>query len=275
MRHNKKNLTLLENEIQTGINLKHEGIAELLEIHETCGSVYLIFELLDGGVITGRRKEIESLKNIRNIMFSLINCLDYLKDRRVVHRDLKPLNILYENEKDYKVKIIDFGLSCSHFSYQAGRCGTAGFIPPEMFSTKTEHLPGIMNEKIDVFSIGVIFYYFLYGVTPYQDECEEIVLERNIKGVFKFLNLWEQKVDKVSPEAQNLVENMLKIDPGERFSIEQCLNHNFFSVFNLESTDIQENQSFQKFNCDSVTPDIEPGKKNIKKIKKAFEELFE
>ena len=96
---------------------------------------------------------------IMYLMHSLLDALAYLASQGIMHRDLKPENILVE--KGGTIKIIDFGLADNVNSpkniYQ--RCGTAGYIAPEVFKYDSENPATFYNHTCDMFSVGCILYY--------------------------------------------------------------------------------------------------------------------
>lgn len=268
-----KNLEGLVKEVKIGWSLKHEFLADLIEISETEASVYLVYELLDGGHIGSRRTEgLESMKKIKQIVFSLIRGVCFISENNIVHRDLKPLNVLFKDNQSHVPKIIDFGFACDTNCGESTRCGTAGFIAPEMFTTPNEELGAIMNDKLDVFSIGVIFYNLIFGEFPFDGATEEEVINNNKLGNLNIKTVWEQRVDHVSIDAQELIEKMLEVDPSERLSIKDCLSHQFFAELNPARGEYDGKlDSFGEV----ITPDLDKrrvrGKKNMKK---AFEQLF-
>ena len=89
--------------------------------------------------------------------------ISYIHKKGIIHRDLKPQNLLVNNPlNDFDVKIIDFGLSTflKVDKYLYPRCGTPGFVAPEIINYKDENQK--YNEKCDVFSLGVIFFMMYY-----------------------------------------------------------------------------------------------------------------
>ena len=135
--------------------LEHPNIQYLYEVYEGQRHVYLICELLEGGDLNKRVKE----KGVFNeqqgsyIIFQILRAVDYIHDKDFIHRDLKMGNIMFKDPDGLSVKIIDFGFVekiNSQFTVQ--KCGTGGYLAPEIF-TETMY-----NEKVDIFSIGIILY---------------------------------------------------------------------------------------------------------------------
>lgn len=147
--------------------MNHENIVKLHEVYETETSIYLILELLEGGELFQRIPFMNNYENtdIKTLMKNILSALAHMHEKGVMHRDIKPDNILLESAKnDYDIRIADFGLATlvndTNILYK--RCGTPGFIAPEIISYKEGS--EMYNEKCDIFSAGLIFYilYFFF-----------------------------------------------------------------------------------------------------------------
>ena len=141
--------------------MNHENIVKLHEVYETETSIYLVLDLLEGGELFQRIPFMNNYEDtdIKTLMKNLLNALAHMHEKGVMHRDIKPDNILLESAKnDYDIRIADFGLATiindSEILYK--RCGTPGFIAPEVISYKESGK--MYNEKCDIFSAGLIFY---------------------------------------------------------------------------------------------------------------------
>jgi serine/threonine protein kinase len=156
----------LYNEIDVMKNLDHENLMKLHEIHESQNSVYLVLELLEGGELLdyikaqqGRIKTSE----YKHIIRSILRALRYMNTKNIMHRDLKPENMILKTKggsiEENVLKIVDFGLAtkCDIQEYLFKRCGTPGFVAPEVVNASSEENIHY-TPKCDVFSAGVIFY---------------------------------------------------------------------------------------------------------------------
>lgn len=152
------------NEINLMKKLDHPNILKIYEVYETKHSIYLVIELLEGGEIIKRIKDKTKLQHqdIARIMRSILSSLDHIHSKNIMHRDLKPENILLRKKNDlFNLVIADFGLATetkipvSQIFFK--RCGTPGFVAPEILSYKENQDP-FYNEKCDIFSAGIIFY---------------------------------------------------------------------------------------------------------------------
>lgn len=128
----------------------------------------------------------------------------------VVHRDLKPENLLYTSpEPDAIVKISDFGLAkVISNDLMTTACGTPGYVAPEIL-----HGQGY-DMGVDYWSIGVIMYVLLCGYPPFYEESNEKLFEVIKAGAIEFASPhW----DNISNAAKDLIRNLLKVDPKQRF----------------------------------------------------------
>ena len=153
--NNKKSLKYLNYEIKALRLLKHENILELKEIFEDEKNIYLITEFLEGGTL---RNKLKSKKIKQNeaiyITKSILKAILEINKLNFIHRDIKPENIILTKNKDNKQiwKLIDFGLCTlkTDSLLMKDKSGTVKYLAPELIIGK------VYNEKIDVFSIGII-----------------------------------------------------------------------------------------------------------------------
>ena len=152
---NPKNLHALINEITILRKISHSNIMKLRRVYETEDSIYIVTDYIQGGElfqrIINRVKipELDAIKLIRNLLETLV----YMHSKGIAHRDLKPENILMiSNDNDSDFKIIDFGLAIELEKQDNLRCGSPGYVAPEILRSMD------YNEKVDIFSSGIILY---------------------------------------------------------------------------------------------------------------------
>ena len=137
---------------------------KLYEVHETDNSIYMVMELIEGNSLQHILKARDFGKKYKDnqiiqMIRSILEALSYLASKGIMHRDLKPDNILVS--KDGQVKIVDFGLATyiNKSDYIFKKCGTPGYIAPEVFGYDHKSPDTAYNASCDVFSAGCIFYY--------------------------------------------------------------------------------------------------------------------
>ena len=123
----------------------------------------------------------------------------------IVHRDLKLENVMFVEQNQFDLKLIDFGFAEKiNRSKLVSRAGTPGFLPPELFKLNP------YTEKGDIFSLGVILYCLLVGTTPFKGETYKNVIENNKNCK---VNYEVENLQKVSLEWMDCLKGMLAQDP--------------------------------------------------------------
>jgi serine/threonine protein kinase len=228
------------NEIDIMRSLDHGNVIKLYEVYETEKSIYLVLELIQGKSMqellkkTPFREEYSENKLIIMIR-SILDALAYLASKGIMHRDLKPDNILLD--KDSKVKIADFGLATfiDVPEYIFKKCGTPGYIAPEVFKYDHKNTSTNYDDVCDVFSAGAILYFILFGVAFFEGPNASEILRANRKFTGDFtaiLNVKKEIKDpnsKINKEGLNLLLQMLELDPKKRISAGQALTHPYFN----------------------------------------------
>ena len=127
-----------------------------------------------------------------------------------MHRDLKPENLLLvSDESDTDIKLVDFGFArhIKDLSGDVSICGTPDYIAPEILKREG------YSSACDIWSAGIIAYVLLGGYPPFYDEDDAKLYRKIMDGDFSFHSpYW----DDVSPEAKDLIGDMLRTDPAAR-----------------------------------------------------------
>lgn len=200
---------------------------QLRGLFETADQLVMELELLEGTDLfryistSGTLVEAEAA----NIMKDILTSLDSMNRIGLAHRDIKPANVLMANkEKDgVHVKVGDFGMSTfvGVDGLVRGRCGTPGYVAPEIFSAGVH---GGYGNKVDVFSAGVTLYVMLCGYEPFYGESDmELIAANKVAKVEYPDSDWRG----ISRSARDLVEKMLIQDPHQRISAAEALNHSW------------------------------------------------
>lgn len=219
----------LMTEIEILRQLKHKNIMSLEELHESRNSIYMVTELLQGGELLHHLTAPQPMRSgdQRKVIRALLEALAYMEERMIMHRDIKPTNILFRDKEvqDFaQVKLVDFGLATfrNASSQIFQRCGTPGFIAPEVINcTSKDSIPYSTN--CDVFSVGVLFYIMLSGRSPFEgSNAKEILAMNKVCKIDMFLpGLAKDK------QAHDLLFKMLEKNPDERITASEALKHPF------------------------------------------------
>ena len=160
------------------------------------------------------------------LLFEILNGVRDLRQHGVIHRDLKPDNILFQSKsKDIqknKLKIIDLGLgtfSLSSTKLLHRKCGTPGFMAPEVIGM-TDTATADTCSNSDIFSVGVIFYYMLTKKTLFSGNDIYNVMEKNQSAEIDYSS---PELSKLSPSCLCILKSMLAVDPAARITPEVAL----------------------------------------------------
>uniref|UniRef100_A0A665WSN3 calcium/calmodulin-dependent protein kinase n=1 Tax=Echeneis naucrates TaxID=173247 RepID=A0A665WSN3_ECHNA len=186
------------------------------------GFHYLVFDLVTGGElfedIVAREyySEADASHCIQQILESVHHC----HVNGIVHRDLKPENLLLASKlKGAAVKLADFGLAIEVQGDQQawfGFAGTPGYLSPEVLRKDPYGKP------VDMWACGVILYILLVGYPPFWDEDQHRLYQQIKAGAYDFPS---PEWDTVTPEAKDLINKMLTINPSKRITAAEALKH--------------------------------------------------
>ncbi|BDA41023.1 Calcium/calmodulin-dependent protein kinase type 1 [Coccomyxa sp. Obi] len=159
------------------------------------------------------------------IAFQLLSSIAYLHANGICSRDLKLENILMVDKKSNRIKIIDFGLSrffdpsaCNPLSTM---CGSPQYVAPEILELADNNRTGY-TEAVDMWSAGVIIFILLAGYAPFDDDNDVMLYQKIKRGEH---DMGDSVWDVISPDARDLVEKLLVVDPLVRLSPQQALMH--------------------------------------------------
>ncbi|KAJ2077932.1 hypothetical protein H4R24_004818 [Coemansia sp. RSA 988] len=210
-RHNER----IEREIKLQSLLHHPNIARLYDVIQLPDQAGMVLEyvkgcdLLDYVNSYGRLREDEACRVFRQI----VSAVDYMHRNCIVHRDLKLGNIMLD--RSGQVRIIDFGFADT---FEWGKqhntfCGSPSYASPEIVCSVKYTGP-----EIDIWSMGIVLYYMLTGLLPFDGKTRDSVYAKIVRGVFPMPTF-------VSSEAQNLLLQMLAVNPNVRISMASIIEH--------------------------------------------------
>uniref|UniRef100_A0A8C1EKC6 calcium/calmodulin-dependent protein kinase n=1 Tax=Cyprinus carpio carpio TaxID=630221 RepID=A0A8C1EKC6_CYPCA len=201
----------LEREARICRLLKHPNIGEFDPHYVVTGG-----ELFEDIVAREYYSEADASQCINQILESV----NHIHQHDIVHRDLKPENLLLASKmKGAAVKLADFGLAIEVQGDQQawfGFAGTPGYLSPEVLRKDPYGKP------VDIWACGVILYILLVGYPPFWDEDQHKLYQQIKAGAYDFPS---PEWDTVTPEAKNLINQMLTINPAKRITAEQALKH--------------------------------------------------
>ncbi|XP_072522875.1 calcium/calmodulin-dependent protein kinase (CaM kinase) II gamma 1 isoform X7 [Salminus brasiliensis] len=212
----------LEREARICRLLKHPNIVRLHDSIAEEGFHYLVFDLVTGGELFEDivAREYYSEADASQCINQILESVNHIHQHDIVHRDLKPENLLLASKmKGAAVKLADFGLAIEVQGDQQawfGFAGTPGYLSPEVLRKDPYGKP------VDIWACGVILYILLVGYPPFWDEDQHKLYQQIKAGAYDFPS---PEWDTVTPEAKNLINQMLTINPAKRITAEQALKH--------------------------------------------------
>uniref|UniRef100_A0A8C7JTI1 Serine/threonine-protein kinase DCLK2 n=1 Tax=Oncorhynchus kisutch TaxID=8019 RepID=A0A8C7JTI1_ONCKI len=213
---------MIQNEVAILRRVKHPNIVLLIEEMDTYSELYLVMELVKGGdlfdAITSTNRYTE--RDASGMLYNLANAIKYLHSLNIVHRDVKPENLLvYEHADGSKsLKLGDFGLATVVDGPLYTVCGTPTYVAPEIIAETGYGL------KVDIWAVGVIAYILLCGFPPFRgsSDDQEVLFDQILMRQLEFpLLYW----DNVSETAKELIRSMLQVEVDQRYTAEQVLEH--------------------------------------------------
>ena len=221
---NKKKNVFSWNKIKNEIKImnklrKSNNIVKLFELFETKNHYCLVMENVVGGNLLNAINKMNKIpEELAKIIFrQLITTLQYIHSNNIVHRDIKPDNILLD--LDNTIKLCDFGVSKIIPPGQLinDSCGTPAFIAPEIL------LDSPYNPYMtDIWSSGVVLYAMVTGFFPFRGINETQLHENIISGIYP-------KPKDLSVELLDLLNQILNINPDKRISLEKILEHQWLN----------------------------------------------
>ena len=235
---NSKLNTFINEEIFIVKDLNHPNILKFIELKNVMGNIYIVTDYYNGGNLMKALKIYKKMNNkifseeiVQYIMRQIIEGMKYLHNKKIIHRDIKLQNIMinYEEEDDRinnnimkgRIKIIGFALAryLQKGELNNAFVGTPIYMDPCLLNSSKEK-EYWYNEKIDIWSLGAIFYELLTGKPLFKAKNREDLEEKSFKGDY-FVPIT------LSKETVSFLNCMLQYDPTKRLSIDKLYNHKF------------------------------------------------
>ncbi|XP_067010995.1 calcium/calmodulin-dependent protein kinase type II alpha chain isoform X3 [Anabrus simplex] len=212
----------LEREARICRKLQHPNIVRLHDSIQEEHFHYLVFDLVTGGELFEDivAREFYSEADASHCIQQILESVNHCHQNGVVHRDLKPENLLLASkQKGAAVKLADFGLAIEVQGEQQawfGFAGTPGYLSPEVLKKEPYGKP------VDIWACGVILYILLVGYPPFWDEDQHRLYAQIKAGAYDYPS---PEWDTVTPEAKNLINQMLTVIPSKRITASEALKH--------------------------------------------------
>ncbi|KAK2838231.1 hypothetical protein Q5P01_015443 [Channa striata] len=212
-------------EIEILKRVDHPCLIKTEDFYQTDDSYYIVLELMEGGELFQRVKSQRQLnESVTKLYFyQMLRAVQYLHSKGIIHRDLKPENVLLSSQDDVcLIKVTDFNQSriLEDATLMRTLCGTPSYLAPEVFTNAST--TGY-NLAVDAWSLGVLLFMCLGGYPPFHENFgHQSVTEQIIRGEFTMV---ESKWKHVSDQAKDVVRKLLVVNPSQRMTIEEALEH--------------------------------------------------
>lgn len=214
--------------------VEHDHVVRTIDVFETSKMLYIVMEFVEGGTmldfLAGGKNRINE-KNALRFVNQLLRAIAYIHSQNIIHRDVKPENVLVTEEGT--IKLADFGLArvmdgvCSDEYCLSSILGTPAYCSPEVV-TKSQY-----GKPVDIFGCGVLLYIALSGALPFRGSTPEQVFHNIATNRAEFpKSRWAL----ISPDARDLVEKLISFRAADRPTALEALAHPWLNQGDSHST---------------------------------------
>ncbi|KAI0764889.1 Pkinase-domain-containing protein [Fomes fomentarius] len=234
----------------------HPNIVKLYEVHQCQHFVYIVLEYCPGRdlfyALVDRHLYCYNDELVKSVILQILDALEYCHEHDVFHRDLKPDNVL-TNEDGTKVKLADFGLCSTSPVSDSFRCGSAGYMSPESFGCDHKLVP-FSNAASDIWSVGVILTNLISGRSPWQSAALD---DPNYRDYLESPNYLRETLP-ISQQASDVLKAIFTHEPSARVTLPE-LRKRVLAVdtFFMTHEEIEASNQWIKIAAADYSPDSE------------------
>ncbi|XP_072047598.1 myosin light chain kinase, smooth muscle-like [Amphiura filiformis] len=218
-----KDKEAVRSEISVMNQLNHDNLIKCFDAFEVRSQMIMVMEMIPGGELFERiiSEDFEhSEADAITFMQQICGAVQHMHKNNVLHLDLKPENILCVEKSGHQIKLIDFGLARTFNGYEDVKVmfGTPEFVAPEVVNYEQ------IGFATDMWSVGVICYVLLSGLSPFMGDTAAETLNNVTAGYWDFE---DEAFDNISEDAKNFIEQLLVKRKEKRITVQECLTHHW------------------------------------------------
>lgn len=269
MSQDKVSLTRFEREARAAASLSHQNIVKVVNVGSYSGMPFMVNEYVDG-------KDLRKVLDVRgkfsfleacDIMYQLTSAINYAHSHGVIHRDVKPQNIMLT--KDGLIKLTDFGIATFqnslHITMNESVVGSIQYMAPELLCNKQASF------KSDIYAAGITFFELITGVVPFDNENNNVIANEIITSHFPSIRKYNSK----TPECiENIIYKACQKNPDDRYQSAEAMKKDIENILKNQSLlEKTKTSFFDLFKPNSLAAKKRREEKKQKKLlKKASKE---
>ena len=195
------------------LNLNHPNIVKILDAGVYDNTPYIVMEYIEGRDLEDliKAKTKLPINEALSIFTQLLSALSYVHSLGIIHRDIKPKNILID--KSGTVKLTDFGIAKSIYSHV--KTSTGGYLGAPAYSSPEQMDSLAIDNRSDIYSLGITLYEMLAGVTPFSSTSILSLIKEKFTGKYKSVETYRSDVP---PHIISVIEKCIAVNPKDRFN---------------------------------------------------------
>ncbi|MBO0959159.1 Stk1 family PASTA domain-containing Ser/Thr kinase [Neobacillus sp. MM2021_6] len=219
-------------EAQSATSLAHPNIVNIYDVGEENDLYYIVMEFVDGQTLKQYIQQNSPLRveDTIGIMRQLTSAISHAHQNHIIHRDIKPHNILVDH--DGKVKVTDFGiamaLSATSITQTNSVLGSVHYLSPE------QARGGMANRKSDIYSLGIVMFELLTGRLPFSGESAVSIALKHLQSETPSVRRWNQNIPQ---SVENIVLKATAKDPFHRYNSVEEMEEDLRTALDLERMD--------------------------------------